>query len=216
MVLPLAKKYKDQVLFGTVDRGDIGKFPLLADAFWFEISHWRSFKIREPVKNLRFPFDEEQELSEYESDKFVEAFMHGKLKATIKSEPVPDVQKSPVVDVVALNYDEIVMNKEKDVLLEFCTQWCGPCRAFRPTYEKLVLHYSSDKILKKQVDITTIDAEANDFPDRDVRGFPWFKFFPADAKDSPILYFGPREIKDIAEFISDNGKHKAEIDLKSI
>ena len=189
---------------------------MLADAFWFEVSHWPSFKIREPVKNLRFPFDDQQELSEYELDKFVEAFIHGKLKPTIKSEPVPDVQKRPVIDVVALNYDEIVMTKEKDVLLEFCTQRCGPCRAFRPTYEKLALHYSSGKILKNQVDITTIDAEANDFPDRDVRGFPWFKFFPADAKDSPILYFGPREIKDIAEFISDNGKHKAEIDLKSM
>ncbi len=84
---------------------------------------WPSFTIRERIKNLRFPIDEQQELSEHELFKFVETFGHGQLKLTVILQTVPDVQKSPVLNVVGLNFDEIVMDEEKDVFLEFCTDW---------------------------------------------------------------------------------------------
>ena len=207
MIQPMAKRYKDQILFGTVDRKDIGRFPTWADYLWFDVKHWPSFTIREPIKNLRYPFEEE--LSEQELSKFVEAFREGKLKPIIKSEPVPDVQKSPVLDVVGLNYDDIVMDEEKDVMLEFCTDWCPHCKASRATYELLATVYASNETLKNQVTIATIDLEKNDFPDRDVRGVPWLKLYPAYKKDSPTLYSGPRTLDGMAEYIRDHGTHKA-------
>lgn len=210
MVQPLAKKFKGQILFGTVDKAYIGRFHSLADYLWFEgVKYWPSFTIREPIKNLRFPFDPKQVLSEKELNRFVEAYLAGKLKPTIKSEPVPDEQRSPLLTVVALSYDEIVMNEKKDVLLQFCTSWCPHCRAFRPEYEDFARLYASDEILKNQVTVGTMDAEANEFPDRDIRGFPWFKLYPADSKDSPLLYVGPRTPQAMAEFIRDNGTHHA-------
>jgi hypothetical protein len=48
--------------------------------------------------------------------------INGKFKPTIKSQLLPEMQKGPAIDVVALNYDNIVMNNEKDVLIEFYTQ----------------------------------------------------------------------------------------------
>jgi protein disulfide-isomerase A1 len=212
MVEPLAKKYKDKIQFGTVD---VETFGSLADDLHLENNHWPAFAIREPVTNLRFPLNDCQELSEQKLDKFLADFMNGKLKPTIKSQPLPEMQKGPVIDVVALNYDDIVVNNEKDVLIEFYTQWCVPCRALLPTYEKLAQLYASDKTLKDQVTIAKMDAEANDVRDRDIRGFPTFKLFPTGSKESPVLYGGPSTLRDMAKFIRDNGKHKAELDWKS-
>ncbi|KUJ07474.1 thioredoxin-like protein [Mollisia scopiformis] len=210
MVRPLAKKYNDEILFGTVDKKDMERFPTWADYLWFsDVKHWPSFTIREPIKNLRFPFDEQKELSYQELSEFVETFRKGHLKPEVKSQPVPDVQKSPVLDVVGLTYDEIVLEDEKDVLLEFCTDWCPHCIASRSTYELLATVYTSTETLKNQVTIATIDLEKNDFPDRDVRGVPWFKLYPAHKKDAAVLYYGPTTLDDMAKFIRDHGTHKA-------
>ena len=212
MVEPLAKKYRNKILFGTVD---IEIDDSMAEDLHLKSNHWPAFAIREPVRNLRFPINDQRELLEQDLDKFVESFLNGKLKPTIKSEPVPKLQKSPLVEVVGLSYDEIVMNKDKDVLVEFYTQWCGPCKALLPTLEKLAQAYASDPSVKDRVTIAKMDAEANDFPDRDVRGFPCFKLYPAGSKDSPIIYGGSRTLEDWAKFIRDNGTHKAELDVDS-
>jgi protein disulfide-isomerase A1 len=119
MVEPLAKKYRNKILFGTVDI-EIGDS--MAEDLHLKSNHWLAFAIREPVRNLRFPLNDQQGLLEQDPDKFVESFINGQLRPTIKSEPVPEMQKNPLVEVVALSYDEIVMNKDKDVFMESYTQ----------------------------------------------------------------------------------------------
>lgn len=167
-------KYRNKILFGTVD---IEIDDSMAEDLRLKSNHWPAFAIRELVRNLRFPLNDQRELLEQDLDKFVESFINGKLKPTIKLEPVPEMQKSPIIEVVALSYDEIVMNKDKDVFMEFYTQSCAPCKALFPTLEKLAQAYASDPTIKDQVTIAKMDAGANDFPDRDIRGFPWFKLY---------------------------------------
>ena len=55
--------------------------------------------------------------------------MDGKIEPSIKSEPIPESQDGPVKVVVAHNYDDIVLDDSKDVLLEFYAPWCGHCKA---------------------------------------------------------------------------------------
>ena len=39
--------------------------------------------------------------------------------------------------VVGENFDEIVNDPEKEVLIEFYAPWCGHCKALSPKYDEL-------------------------------------------------------------------------------
>ena len=38
---------------------------------------------------------------------------------------------------VAKNYDELVNDEMKDVLIEFYAPWCGHCKSLAPKFDKL-------------------------------------------------------------------------------
>ncbi|KAG5850151.1 hypothetical protein ANANG_G00079170 [Anguilla anguilla] len=62
------------------------------------------------------------EPEEFDSDvlrEFVVAFKKGKLKPIIKSQPIPRSNNGPVKVVVGKNFEEVVMDTKKDVLIEF-------------------------------------------------------------------------------------------------
>ena len=42
---------------------------------------------------------------------------------SVKSEPVPEKQEGPVTVVVATSYNDIVLDDDKDVLIEFYAPW---------------------------------------------------------------------------------------------
>ncbi|MBQ8835185.1 MAG: thioredoxin [Oscillospiraceae bacterium] len=41
------------------------------------------------------------------------------------------------VNITKANYDELVKNSEKTVLLDFWAPWCGPCRMVAPIVEEI-------------------------------------------------------------------------------
>lgn len=123
---PLAIKHKGAVNFATIDAKAFGQH---AGNLNLEVGKFPAFAIQRTDKNQKYPFDQTKKITESEISTFVEDFIAGKVEPSIKSEPIPEKNDGPVAVVVAKNYEDLVINNDKDVLLEFYAPWCGHCKA---------------------------------------------------------------------------------------
>lgn len=200
----VAEAHRGAINFATIDAKQFGahagNLNLKGDKF-------PAFAIQDTAKNQKFPFDQEKTIVEKDIKAFVDDFVAGKIEPSIKSEPIPESNDGPVAVVVAKTYEQIVLDDDKDVLIEFYAPWCGHCKALAPKYEELGSMYGASEF-KDKVVIAKVDATANDVPD-EIQGFPTIKLYPAGDKKNPVTYSGSRTIEDIIEFIAENGKYKA-------
>lgn len=123
----VAEKHKGKINFATIDAKAFGQH---GGNLNLEVGKWPAFAIQETVKNQKFPFDQSNKLTAKTVGKFVDDFVAGKVEPSIKSEAVPEKQDGPVTIVVAKNYDEIILDDKKDVLIEFYAPWCGHCKSY--------------------------------------------------------------------------------------
>ena len=57
------------------------------------------------------------------------------------------------IDVNEENFDSIVINSDKPVLVDFWAEWCGPCKMLTPTIEAIAEEYNDkSSIVKINVD----------------------------------------------------------------
>ncbi|KAI9670177.1 MAG: protein disulfide-isomerase precursor [Alyxoria varia] len=201
---PVAEKHKGKVNFATLDAKAYGQH---GQNLNLEVGKWPAFAIQDPVKGQKYPLDQNEKLTEKVVGKFCDEFVAGKIEPSIKSEAVPEKQDGPVTIVVANNYQDVVMDDKKDVLVEFYAPWCGHCKALAPKYDELGELFAghSDKAV-----IAKVDATANDVPD-EIQGFPTIKLFPAGKKDTPVDYKGARTKEDLAAFVKEEGTNKVDV-----
>jgi len=103
-----------------------------------------------------------------------------------------------VKTVVAKNFDEIVNDPTKDVLIEFYAPWCGHCKSLEPKYKELAELLSGEK----NVVIAKMDATENDVPTPyAVQGFPTIYFSPRKDKKNPKAYSGGREVNEFIAYL---------------
>jgi len=156
---------------------------------------------------LNFPYPDSDPYDKESISTWLKGIMSGEVKAHFKSEPVPEENDGPVKIVVGSNFDEIVLNNKKDVLLEFYAPWCGHCKHLAPIYEQVGEYFQN----VENVVVAKIDATANDNTvSIRVQGFPTIYLFPGDDKSQPIEYSGERTVEALVQFISENGSHGEE------
>ncbi|KAJ1973652.1 protein disulfide-isomerase precursor [Dimargaris verticillata] len=161
---------------------------------------WPTLGIQD-LGGLKYPVDQAKDLTKAYVGEFFADYLAGKVEPSVKSEAVPESNDGPVKVVVANQFSELVMDKQKDVLIEFYAPWCGHCKKLAPIYEELGEKYTNDPT----VVIAKMDATTNDIPvggeDFKVTGFPTIKLVKRDTNEV-VTYEGNRSLESFEDFLS--------------
>ena|SRR5688572_23990796 len=87
-----------------------------------------------------------------------------------------------VRDVTETEFEDIVLQAERPVLIDFWAPWCGPCRAMAPVLDEVADHYGTNAILLK----FNVDLDPNVAVRYQVRGIPTLILFK-DGKEAGRL-----------------------------
>jgi thioredoxin 1 len=56
-----------------------------------------------------------------------------------------------MVEITSENFEEIVNNSDKPVLVDFYANWCGPCKRLAPNFEQF--SESNDSVIAVKADV---------------------------------------------------------------
>lgn len=190
-ILKVALKFADDFTFAIAAKDD---FQHELNEYGLDyISGDKPVICSKNAKSQKFVMKEDFSMDAFEA--FLNKLKAGEIEPYLKSEAIPD-QTGPVTIAVGKNFEEVVTNSEKDVLIEFYAPWCGHCKKLAPTYDEL-----GEKMKDENVDIVKMDATANDVPSTfNVQGFPTLFWKPKGG--SPVSYNGGRELDDFVQFIA--------------
>ncbi|EAS03751.2 protein disulfide-isomerase (macronuclear) [Tetrahymena thermophila SB210] len=132
-------------------------------------------------------------------NQFVSDYLAGKLSTYLKSEDIPATNDEPVKVLVGKSFDDLVINSNKDVLVEFYAPWCGHCKQLAPIYDAVAKKLSHNH----NIVIAKIDSTANEVPGVNIRGFPTIKFYQNGKKSTPLDFEGDRTEEGILKYLKE-------------
>merc|ERR1712241_202625 len=206
MLQSIAKENKGKMLFVTIntDEDDHKRILEFFGITESELPPYRAIKLGEDMAKFK-PEDDAFENAE----QFVTDFLEGKLKQHLMSQEIPeDWDKEGVKVLVGKNFQEVALNAEKDVLVEFYAPWCGHCKQLTPIWDELGEKYKDHETIV----IAKMDSTANELEEVKVQGFPTIKLFKKGTNEI-VDYNGDRTVAGFSKFLEDPPKDQPKDEL---
>ena len=194
----LAEEFRNKVMFVTVDteeddhRRIIEFLGLKGEKF----PTMRIIQMKDDIdkfKAVEGQHDQHDITNEDNLRKFVQDYLDGKVPQHYLTEDLPeDWNKHPVKYLTGKNFDEVVMDKSKNVLVEFHAPWCGHCKKLAPVWDKLAETLEAEK--KEDVAVAKMDATINELPHSRVRSFPTIRLYKKGDDKEQVEYNGERKL----------------------
>ncbi|KAJ1963894.1 protein disulfide-isomerase precursor [Dipsacomyces acuminosporus] len=200
---PIAKENKGALHFFLMSvtefKEEVGNFELR--------QKWPAFLIQNRLYGTKEIFPQRNELVGESIRAFISDYKEGRLKRKYKSEPIPEADDGDAFAIVGDQFNEVVFDKTKDVLVDYYDPWCRVCKDLTPIYSRLGRALSKNKSLV----IARMDVSKNDIPSEDhalVRsGFPTVLLVRA-GDNQVARYMGDRKIESLVAFIENNAANK--------
>ena len=78
------------------------------------------------------------------------------------------------LEITDSNFDEIVLNSDKPVLIDFWAEWCGPCLMVGPAVEEISKEYEGRAVIGK-VNVDNNPAITTKYGIRNIPALLYFK-----------------------------------------
>ncbi|GAA0161450.1 chaperone [Lithospermum erythrorhizon] len=194
----VAKQYKGKgvsFFMGVVEAGErmFESLQIKVDQVPILIIEEKGFDRRKYLKPKVLP---EQILS------FVNDYKNEKLQPYWKSEPIPEVNDGLIKVLVRDNFQDIVFNSGKNVLLEFTSSRSLKRDKFGSILEEIAASFRHDG--DDEIMIARLDSDKNDAPTENFEFIPFATLYFASASGRVLPYKGDNTKEDIIDFIQKN------------
>ncbi len=87
------------------------------------------------------------------------------------------------------DFEQVVLNNDKPVLVDFWAAWCGPCKLVAPEIEKLAAKYEGS------IEVVKVDVDANPMISQTfgIMSIPTIAFFKPGESPVGVVGFRPAE-----------------------
>lgn len=103
-----------------------------------------------------------------------------------------------IIVITKDNFEELVSNSEKPILVDFWASWCGPCRAVAPVMEELADEYDGKAVIGK----VNVDNEGELSAKFKIMSIPTVMLFKSGQAVDKVV--GARPKSDFAKILDKN------------
>lgn len=200
-----SEEFYQKVMFVTVDTNEddhrrvIEYLGLKGERF----PNMRIVQMKDDIEKYRPIKGEHDEncFREANVQKFVQDYIDGKVPQHYLTEDLPeDWDSKPCKYLTGSNFDEVAMDKSKNVLVEFYAPWCGHCKQLAPIWDKLAESFED----QDDIVVAKMDATLNELSHTKIRSFPTIRLYKKETNEV-AEYNGERTQEGITKFLKTDG-----------